>query len=242
MPDYFRVYARQEYLTPGAPETLAIIEDVVRPGEDTLLLEVASGKGEAAAHLASRHACRVVCVEPYDPFIHYAAAKFWHFNLRDLVSLVRADGRRLPVRGGAFDAAYCIGAPSLVGLGSALNELARAVRPRGRVIVSDVVWRSKPGDLGPEWGHWRGQPQVSEADYRTLLERAGLRVERVERHGLDAWEEYFRGMLETAAEAKTSQPADVFFADEVEAAVELDRRAAERLVDYATFVAVSGRA
>ena len=31
MPDYSRIYARQEYLTPGAAETVELIAEVVQP-------------------------------------------------------------------------------------------------------------------------------------------------------------------------------------------------------------------
>ena len=92
MPDYLRTYARQEYLTPGAAETVELIAEAVRPDADALLLEVAAGKAEAACTLAGRFACRVLAVEIYDPFVHYAAAKAWHWNLRDLVTVLRADG------------------------------------------------------------------------------------------------------------------------------------------------------
>jgi hypothetical protein len=49
MPDYARIYARQEYLTPGAAETVEIIAETVKPTEGSILLDVACGKGEAAA-------------------------------------------------------------------------------------------------------------------------------------------------------------------------------------------------
>jgi len=239
MPDHLRTYARQEYLTPGAAETVELIAEAVRPDADALLLEVAAGKAEAACTLAGRFACRVLAVEIYDPFVHYAAAKAWHWNLRDLVTVLRADGRRLPLRGAACDAAYCIGAPSIVGLEPCLAEMARAVRPGGHVIVSDVVWRRKPeAELGPEWG-WvaRAQPRLSAEEYAAAVEAAGLRVERVHLHERSAWEAYWRPMLRVAQEAKTSQPADILFADEVESGVELERRAVEAFLDYATFVA-----
>jgi SAM-dependent methyltransferase len=237
MPDYARIYARQEYLTPGAAETVSIIVETVRPDESTTLLDVASGKGEAAATLASQFGCKVVAVEPYDAFVHIAAAKFWFFNLRDLVALLRADGKRLPLRDAGLDAAYCIGAPSIVGLEPALAEMARVVRPGGHVIASDIVWRSKPGPLGAEWRWLAGAPQLSAEDYAGAIEAAGLRVERTHVHERAAWEEYWRPMLAVAREAKTAQPADVFFADEVESGVELERRAVEAWLDYATFVA-----
>ncbi len=239
MTDYLRMYARQEYLTPGAAETVELIAEAVRPSEDALLLEVAAGKAEAACTLAGRFACRVLAVEIYDPFVHYAAAKAWHWNLRDLVTVLRADGRRLPLRGGACDAAYCIGAPSIVGLEPCLAEMARAVRDGGHVIVSDVVWRRKPeAPLGPEW-RWvaRTQPQLSAGEYAAAIEAAGLRVERVHVHERSAWEEYFRPMLRVAEEARVSQPVDLAFAEGVESTVELERRAVEAFLDYATFAA-----
>ena len=239
MPDYLRIYARQEYMTPGAPETVELIAEAVRPDADALLLEVAAGKAEAACTLAGRFACRVLAVEIYDPFVHYAAAKAWHWNLRDLVTVLRADGRRLPLRDTACEAAYCIGAPSIVGLEPCLAEMARAVRPGGHVVVSDIVWRRKPeAELGPQWG-WvaRAQPRLSAEEYAAAVETLGLRVERVHLHERSAWEAYWRPMLRVAQEAKTSQPADIAFADEVESCVELERRAVEAWLDYATFIA-----
>ena len=239
MTDFLRMYARQEYMTPGAAETVELIAGAVRPDAGALLLEVAAGKAEAACTLAGRFACRVLAVELYDPFVHYAAAKAWHWNLRDLVTVLRADGRRLPVRSAACDAAYCIGAPSIVGLEPCLAEMARAVRPGGHVVVSDIVWRAKPeAPLGPDWKYVAAaEPKLSADEYAAAIEAAGLRVERAHLHERSAWEVYFRPMLRVAEEARVSQPVDLAFAEGVESTVELERRAVEAFLDYATFVA-----
>jgi hypothetical protein len=112
------------------------------------------------------------------------------------------------------------------------------VRPGGAVIVSDVVWRRKPeAPLGEEWGHFAAAQPIGGEEYGALMKEAGLSVEQVHLHALSAWEEYWRPMLALAQEAKTAQPADIFFADEVERAVALERRAVEMYIDYATFVA-----
>ena len=237
MPDYARIYARQEYLTPGADETVEIIAETVQPSEQSLLLDIACGKGEAAATLAGRFACRIAAVELYDPFIHHTAAKAWFFNLRDLITVLRASGRRLPVRDGVFDAGYCIGGPSIVGLKDCLREMARATKSGGQVIVSDVVWRTKPGTLSvDEWKWLAGMEQTSLDEYAGVIEASGLRVDRTHMHERVAWDEYWRPMLDVANEAKTSQPADIAFADDVESAVALERRAVNQYIDYATFV------
>lgn len=239
MPDFTRIYARQEYMTPGAADTVELVAETVQPKERTLLLDVASGKGEAAATLAGRYACRIITVDLYDPFVQYAAAKFWHFNLRDLIAQVRGDGTQLPVRDAAFDAAYCIGAPSIVGLDPALREMARAVKPGGYVIVSDAVWHTKPdAPLGSEWRWVAQSTAVSVDDYAGHIEAAGLRVERTVVFPRSAWEDYFRPMLQVAEEARTSQPADPFLADEIDETVALERRAVESFLDYAAFIAL----
>jgi SAM-dependent methyltransferase len=237
MPDYARIYAKQEYLTPGAAETVRIIAETVQPSESTKLVDVASGKGEAAATLASQFGCRIVAVEPFDAFVHISTAKLWFFNLRDLVTVVRANGTKLPIRDGALDAAYCIGGPSIVGLEKALAEMARVVRPGGHVIVSDLTWRSKPGPLGAEWKWLAEAAQITAEEYAGAIEAAGLQVTRTHIHPPSDWEPYHGPMLAVAQEAKTSTPTDVFFADEVESSVDLERRAIEKWLDYATFVA-----
>ncbi len=236
-PDFFRIYARQEYLTPGAAETVEIIAEAVRPGELALLLDVACGKGEAAATLAGRLGCRVLAVDIWDAFIHYAAAKAWFLNLDGLVAVARADGKRLPVRDAVCDAAYCIGGPSIVGLKPCLREMARAVKPGGWVIASDIVWRVQPDvPLGPEWGWVAGVgPRLSLSQYTAAIEAAGLRVERARLHGQSAWETYWRPMLEVVREARAA--GDTAFADENERLLAIERRAVEAFLDYATFVA-----
>jgi len=228
-------------MTPGAARTVTTIAERVRPDENSWLLDVGAGKGEAAATLAAEFACHILAVEPYDAFVHISTAKFWHFNLRDLVTVLRANGRNLPVRDAAMDAAYCIGAPSIVGLDAALAELARVTKPGGWVVVSDLAWRSKPDSpLGPEWGWLARATPTTVDDYRAAIVAAGLRVADVISHPREDWEKYWAPMLAVAAEAKTateSGGADVFFADEVESAVAVERRGVDAYLDYVTFVA-----
>jgi SAM-dependent methyltransferase len=237
MPDFLRIYAKQEYLTPGASHTVELIAETVDPDENTILLDLASGKGEAAATLAGRFACRVIAVDGFDPHVHITAAKFWFYNLRDLAAVLRADGRHIPVRSDSIDAAYCIGGPSIVGLEIALSELARVTKPGGHVIVSDIVWRQKPGPLGPEWDWLAKAQQISADEYAAALAAAGLAVDRTHIHPRSDWEDYFAPMLEVAREAKTGDPADPFFAEDVESKIDLERRAVDQYLDYVTFIA-----
>ena len=199
MPDYARMYAGQDYMTPGAAQTVGIIADTVRFADNPWLLEVAAGKGTAAATLAGQYTCRIVCVEPNRDICRARVSdRIRRRGLGDRVRVVQANGRQLPIRTGVMNAAYCIGAPSIVGLTAALAEMTRVVVPGGQVIVSDITWRDQPGPLGPEWRWVADAAQTTTDQYVAELTSAGLRVSRVTVHGRAAWETYWASMLSVA--------------------------------------------
>jgi ubiquinone/menaquinone biosynthesis C-methylase UbiE len=226
-----RMYARQEYLTPGAPETVAMVAAATAPG--ALVLEVASGKGEAACALAA-DGRRVVALDPYDGFLRYTRAKAVERGLTAAAGLVRGDGRALPFRDGAFDAACCIGAPSIVGLRDCIRELARVTRGGGAVIVSDITWRVKPdAALGPEWGWVAEFGQTTRDEYARILRGAALVLDEVLTFGSDAWDAYHAPMLAVAAGER--EGGDAALAVQIEDGVALEQRAAAAFLDYTAF-------
>ena len=232
------LYARQEYLTPGAAETVQRILEVVCPDSSSLVLDVACGKGEAACVLAERTRCRVIAVDLYPLFFDDARAKIAGQGFRGNVTLVRADGKRLPVRDGTFDAAYCIGGPSIVGLEGCLRELARTVRAGGAVILSDIVWHDRPGPLGPEWRWFASMQQTTPDEYASAMEMAGLKVEEQTVFPRTVWDVYHRPMAQVTQAMRTrAKPEDMAHAEQIEADIEMERRAVESFVDYAMFVA-----
>ena len=204
-----------------------------------MLLEVAAGKGTAAATLADHNPCRIVCVERNGTFAGESVNRIRRQGLGARVRVVQADGRQLPIRAGAMDAAYCIGAPSIVGLTAALAEMTRVVVPGGQVIVSDITWRDQPGPLGPEWRWVAAAVQTTTDQYVAELTSAGLRVGRVTVHERAAWETYWASMLSVINDATTvGAPAEhLSFAADVRQLIAAERRAVDAWLDYTTFTA-----
>jgi len=231
--DLLRTYAGQEYMCPGAAETVGAIQAQLSD-RNSRIVEVASGKGEAAATLADRTGCRVVCIETNGAFVRHSVAKFRRRNLFDSIHVVQADGRQLPLRSATVNGAYCIGAPSIVGLEPALREMARVVVEGGWVIVSDVIWRTRPGPLGLEWGWVGSAAQTTRHHYVATLNEAGLLVDEVVVHGRDAWERYWmpmRGIVDRAPIGGRDA-----FVIELEQHLILEHRAVDAWLDYATFI------
>jgi hypothetical protein len=78
------------------------------------------------------------------------------------------------------------------------------------------------------------------AEYGEAIAATGLTVEDVVTHPREDWDEYWRPMLEVAAEAKSASAtggADIFFADEIESYIEIEKRGEREYLDYVTFVA-----
>jgi ubiquinone/menaquinone biosynthesis C-methylase UbiE len=238
MPDYPRIYAGQELMTPGAARTVQIIVETVSPADGAWLVDVASGKGEAAVTLARQLGCRVVCIERNNQFLAYTKEKVARLHLDDRVLQVQADGQRLPLRDGTMRAASCIGAPSIVGLRSALQEMTRVLDCGGSVIASDIVWRRRPGPLGEEWGWVAHADQITTNQYVAALASAGLVVDRVETHDRAAWNEYWNSIMGNADRERTTQgEIDPSFVGDIQHRIAVERRAVDAWLEYATFVA-----
>ena len=166
-------------LTRRLAEALAL-----QPGES--VLDVASGIGTSALLLAAESAVRVLGVDLGDAQVIEARSRAHRAGFGDQVRFDVGDAERLPVESDKFDAVVCECAfctfPDKI---TAAAELARVLRPGGRVGITDV-WLD-PTTLDEELASLAGRIACL-ADARpvdellALLEGAGLHVERVERH------------------------------------------------------------
>ena len=168
----------------------------IRPGE--CVLDVASGSGDLARAFAARGA-RVWMSDINGPMLARGRDRLLDAGL--LAPAVRCDAERLPFAGASFDCVSVgFGLRNMTHKDAALAEMARVLKPGGRLLVLEFsqVWKplQKPYDLYSfHVLPWLGEKVAGDAaayrylaesirmhpDQRTLaamLERAGLgRVE-----------------------------------------------------------------
>jgi demethylmenaquinone methyltransferase / 2-methoxy-6-polyprenyl-1,4-benzoquinol methylase len=109
-------------------------------GEAPRVLDLATGTGDLAIDIARMHPdAQVIGLDPSRQMLAIALRKLATRGLADRVTLVRGDAQHLPYRDGEMDAAtIAFGIRNVPDRLAALREMARVVRPGGRVAVLEL--------------------------------------------------------------------------------------------------------
>ena len=198
------IYEGAEFLTPGAADTVDLISRTFGLNERSRVLETAYGTGEGACRLAEWHGCGVLGVDMHS-LAKYTARRAALRGVADRVAFAIGDGGRLPVRDGTFDAAICIGAPSIVGTERCLAAMRRALRPGGWLAVSDWVWRATPV---PHEAIPSGfdAPALTLDGYAGVVRAAGFEIDSAEALPQSAWDAYYAPIRENLAAMRAADP------------------------------------
>ncbi|HEX3759941.1 MAG TPA: bifunctional demethylmenaquinone methyltransferase/2-methoxy-6-polyprenyl-1,4-benzoquinol methylase UbiE [Kofleriaceae bacterium] len=109
-------------------------------GERPRVLDLATGTGDLAIDIARMHpGARVIGLDPSPRMLAIAEAKLARRGLADRVILVRGDAQQLPYANCEMDAAtIAFGIRNVPDRPAALREMARVVRPGGRIAVLEL--------------------------------------------------------------------------------------------------------
>lgn len=133
-----------EILHPGGAEVtreLAALAAIV-PG--TSVLDVAAGTGETARLLATEFGARITTVDVSPSMIERQRRNL--SSRRPAVEVVEADAHELPFRDECFDVALSECAVCHFDQRRSIGEMARVVRPGGRVGIHDLCWKENAPD------------------------------------------------------------------------------------------------
>ncbi len=112
------------------------------PRDAARVLDVATGTGDLANAITSSHnRVEVIGVDFVESMIHVGRTKTASLALSDRVLYAAGDAMTLPFVNGEFDAAtIAFGLRNIPDRSAALRELARVVRPGGKVITLEMTF------------------------------------------------------------------------------------------------------
>ncbi len=154
-------------------------------GPHARVLDVASGKGTSAIHIAQRFGCEVVGVDFSARSVEDAIVASVNAGASDRVRFKHGDAESLPFAEAEFDALVCeCSFCTFPDKHTAASEFARVLKPGGRVGLSDLA---RSGPLPKEldsllaWVACLADAQPVD-EYAAYLRRAGFTDIRVEPH------------------------------------------------------------
>jgi len=171
---------------PGGPALTRTLLGHLRLAQGSRVLDVASGRGASALLIAAEHAVEVDGVDLSESNAAHATAAAAEAGLVGRVRMHTGDAERLPFDDAVFDAAVCECAfCTFPDKATAARELARVLRPGGRLGITDVTV-APPGLTGDLAGLAGWVACLADArpleEYSAILARAGLRTVHTERH------------------------------------------------------------
>lgn len=150
------------------------------------VLDVASGRGTSAFHLAEVFSCNVTGIDLSGENVRVATADAEQRGLTERVQFQLGDAERLPFGEATFDAIVCECAfCTFPGKFVAAQEFHRVLKPGGQLGLSDLTRTEEPipgleGLLS--WIACIGDALPAER-YTAIFEEAGFEVQCVEDHG-----------------------------------------------------------
>jgi ubiquinone/menaquinone biosynthesis C-methylase UbiE len=158
----------------------------LKPGD--VLLDVGCGPGQPAVQVAKATGASVVGISISARDVELATARAAAEGLADRVTFRHADALDLPFEPASFDAVLAL--ESIVHIpdrARVLAEIARVVRPGGRVALTDFIWRGSDVERDPDeqaalvqaLAAWRAAPLVRPEDYLSFAAGAGLVIDEM---------------------------------------------------------------
>lgn len=170
---------------PGGTALTQRIGGLLHLSSESTVLDVASGCGISASHLAESFGCRVIGVDLSEENMRLATAEAARRELSGQVFFQLGDAERLPFEEGIFDAIVCECAfctfPSKQ---IAAEEFLRVLKPGGRVGLSDLT---RTEEAVPElegllaWIACIGDA-LPVARYTEIMSAAGFHIDGIEDH------------------------------------------------------------
>jgi SAM-dependent methyltransferase len=188
------------HIHPGGAKASVRLIEALALSAGQVVLEIGCGPGATLAHIAASCDLRVIGIDLMPEMLATAARRLRWSGLDRYVALLRGDAARLPIATGSCDRIYAesvIGIQDESSLIAMLAEIHRALKPGGRCVLNEAIWRATASDA------------EIEAANRVCLAAFGLRQASAAPWRADDWNRAMnQAGFRVLAQGPTSEPAN----------------------------------
>ncbi|HSS17827.1 MAG TPA: class I SAM-dependent methyltransferase [Candidatus Dormibacteraeota bacterium] len=203
--------------TPNPVDTLFADMDKLSPGDDSVSLYVlrslpehrfevvvdaGCGAGRQTMVLASELRTAVHAVDSYEPFLNRLQRRAKEKGLAHLVQMHCMDMKDIPSVFPTLDLLWSEGAAYNIGFANALSTWAKAIKPNGFAVVSELCWLSeKIPDAVKEFFRCGYAEMQSVPQNIETAEEAGYKIFNTYTLSQEAWVKDYYDVLEPRAKS-----------------------------------------
>lgn len=180
---------------PGGIELTEEAENYMALALDSKFLSVACGTGELELYLAEKYGCHITGIDSGQGFIEQAQKKSIDRGMQKLVTFEIGNGNALNFQSDSFDIVYCSGALCAF-FHNGLKEFNRVLKPKGKAVIIDVVWRKEriPKEVDECWAGGSAHIFTLDGNLRAFTGFGFRTLFSKEYHEPAWWDAYYEDM------------------------------------------------
>src|SRR2546430_14354160 len=203
--------------TPNPIDVLFADMDKLAPGDDNLTLYVlrslpqhffevvvdaGCGAGRQTLVLASELKTLIHAVDSYQPFLDRLKQRAKEKGLAQLVRMHCMDMKDIPIAFPKIDLLWAEGAAYNIGFANALSTWAKAIKPNGFAVVTELCWlREQIPNAVTEFFRSEYQDMQSVPQNIAIAEEAGYKIFNTYTLPKEAWVKDYYDVLEPRAKS-----------------------------------------
>jgi cyclopropane fatty-acyl-phospholipid synthase-like methyltransferase len=201
------LFADMDKLSPGDDSLSLYILRSLPQHHFEVVVDAGCGAGRQTIVLAKELGTTVQAVDSYQPFLNRLKQRAKEKGLPHLVRMHCMDMKDIPSAFPTIDLLWAEGAAYNIGFANALTTWAKAIKPNGFAVVSELCWlREQIPDAVKEFFQSGYSEMQSVAQNIAIAEEAGYKIFNTHTLPKEAWVKDYYDVLEPRAKSLVNHP------------------------------------